>query len=75
MLVLPAGQRRLQPVQRLSFREFVLAEKLLHVLTVISVSSVSQAQTSELECEGRRAIEQKAGSCFIVDSVSRIADE
>ena len=37
--------------------------------------AVSQTQTKESECEGRRAIEQRAGSYFIVDIVSRIADE
>ena len=39
------------------------------------LNAVSQIQTNESECERRRAIDQRAGSCFIGDSVSRIADE
>ena len=39
------------------------------------LKTVSQTQKNESECERRRAIEQRAGSCFIVDGASRIADE
>ena len=44
-------------------------------LALLLLCTVSQTQANESECERRRAIRQRAGSCFIVDGSSRIADE
>ena len=44
-------------------------------LRIGPLNAVSQTQINESECERRRGVEQRAGWSFVVDSVSRVADE